>query len=337
MNIQNYSIALFTTFEKNKTTSSVAEEIGINQCSASRFLKSMSIHSSDLVQYINGLFGNKPLNLVIDDFVLSRRYSQETEGTSSMIDQSTKSFTNGINIVGAGLTDGKYFLPLDLEQWIAEFIAGDQYLKKAELAEKIIVRIMKLGIKINCYVLDGLYFSEDFINFLNDNKLNFVIKAKTTTKVLLNGEKIQLQNCKELRLNMNQNQKTIKASWCDKNWYFVAVRRQGKRGEKIIYLITNFRAKSKKYAKVYDSRWTIEKFIRTGKQYLGLKDSRSQEAAVYLNHIRCVFFAYMILQFIVKKLKLDSVEEAIDRIQAWKFKLDFAQINDRVSLFMKSA
>ena len=44
MNIQDYSVVLFTSFEKNKTTSAVAEEIGINQSSASRFLKSINLN-----------------------------------------------------------------------------------------------------------------------------------------------------------------------------------------------------------------------------------------------------------------------------------------------------
>lgn len=68
------------------------------------------------------MFGNKSINLVTDDFVLSRHYSQKTEGTSSMVDQATKAVTNGIKIVGAGLTDGHFFLPIDFEQWIAKFI-----------------------------------------------------------------------------------------------------------------------------------------------------------------------------------------------------------------------
>ena len=142
------------------------------------------------------------------------------------------------------------------------------------------------NIKINCFVLDGFYFSGDFIKFLDDNNLKFAIKAKTTTKVLLDNQKIQLQHCQALRLNQNQNQKATQANWCGRNWCFVAIRRQGKRGEKIIFLITNLTAKTKKYAKIYNSQWTIEKFIKTAKQSLDLKNSRSQEAAIYLNNVR---------------------------------------------------
>ncbi len=258
MNIQEYSVALMTCFERNKTTAAIARVLDSSQSSASRFLKSISINAEDFKPYIYNMFGNKRLILVIDDSTLIRRYSQETDGTSIMIDQSTKSFTMGIKIVSAGLTDGKFFLPIDLEQWVAEFILKNDYLSKVELAKKIILRVLELGLEINYYALDGLYFAEDLIEFFQENNLDFVIKAKTTTTVVHKNKKMQVQDCPDLHLNSNQNQKKIKAKWRGRKLYFVAVRRTGKHGEKIIYLVSNFKAKSKVYARIYDARWCIE-------------------------------------------------------------------------------
>lgn len=337
MNIQKYSIALFTNYERNKTTTAISREIGTSQSTLSRFLSRVSINSYKFTSHIKNLFSNKSVNLIIDDFVLNRRYSNQTEGTSTMIDQSTKSFTQGIKIIGAGLTDGKFFLPIDLEQWIAQFIAKDNYLKKTELAQKIIIKISQLNINIKHFVLDGLYFSAKFITFLDDHNLKFVIKAKTTTSVIYKGQKIKLKDCSDLRLNCNQNQKKIKAKWAGKEWYFIAIRRTGKHGQKIIYLIANFEAKSKIYNKSYSSRWVIEKFIRTSKQSLGLNASKSQQSKIYLNHIRCVFFSYIILQLIMKKFHLRSAEDAIRWAQALKFKYPFDHIVDLISLFVNHA
>lgn len=332
MNIQEYSVALGTSFESNKNPSAVAREVGTSQSTVSRFLKTLDLSDHDFVPLVQHMFGKRKKNFVIDDGTISKRYAQEIEGTSSMIDQSTKTFTNGYKIVAAGLTDGKFFSPIATEQWIAEFIAGDGYLKITQLAEKLILRVLGLGISIEYFVMDGLYFSNDFITFLNDRKLKFVMKAKTTTSVIYKGQRMQLQDCKDLRLNSNQNQKKIVAEWKGKMWHFIAVRRSGKHGEKIIYLITNFQTKSRIYAKIYDSRWKIEKFFRTGKQSLGLKNSFSLEAKIYLNHIKCVFFAYCLLQLLMKKFKLDSVEEAIRKAQTFKNKYGFAQTVDKISL-----
>lgn len=122
MNIQEYSVALATSLESNKNPSAVAREVGTSQSTSSRFLKKLDLTDRDFVPFVHHIFGNKKLNLVIDDGVISKRYSEEIEGVSSMVDQSTKTFTNGYKIVVAGLTDGKYFLPIAIEQWIAEFI-----------------------------------------------------------------------------------------------------------------------------------------------------------------------------------------------------------------------
>src|SRR3990167_2101836 len=326
MKIQKYSVALLTTFERNKNTNAVAAEMNSSQSSLSRLLNKVSITTANLIDIISPLFGDKQLTFVIDDFVINRIYARETEGVSQMIDQSTKSYVNGVKIVAGGLSDGKHFLPLDLEQWIAKFIAGEGYFTKVDLAQKLILTILKPGLNIEYFVLDGLYFTENFINFLNNLGLKFVIKAKTTTAIIYKGEKMQLKNCPDLRLNTNQNCKKIKAEWHGKMWYFIALRRFGKHGPKVIYLIANFSIKSKIYGKIYDLRWSIEKFIRTGKQKLGLKDSQSRNAKVYLNHVRCVFYAYSILQLVMKKFRLKCTEDALRKIQALKFKFQFSEI-----------
>jgi len=332
MNIQEYSVALATSLESNKNPAAVAREVGTSQSTSSRFLKRLDLTDRDFIPFVRHMFGSKKLNLVVDDGVISKRYSEEIEGVSSMVDQSTKTFTNGYKIVVAGLTDGKYFLPIAIEQWIAEFIMQKDYLRTTQLAEKLISRILELGISIEYFVMDGLYFSIEFIKFLDDKRLNFIIKAKTTTSVIYKGKKMQLQDCPDLRLNSNQNQKKIVANWNGQKWYFIAVRRSGKRGPRIIYLIANFNTKSRLYAKIYDSRWKIEKFFRTGKQSLGLSSSFSLEAKIYLNHMKCVFFAYCLLQLLMKKLKLNSIEDAIRKARSLKYNFGFAQTTDRISL-----
>ena len=333
MNIQEYSVALATSLESSKNSTAMAREIGVHQSTTSRFLKTLELNDCDFVPLVQHTFGKKKLDLVIDDGTISRRYSQEVEGASSMIDQSTKSFTTGCKIVVGGLTDGKYFLPIAMEQWIAEFIAGNTYLTMAQLAEKLILRMLELGIFVAHYVMDGLYFSAKFIQCLDSKKLHFLIKAKTTTSVVYKGKSMQLQDCKDLRLNNNQNQKKIIAKWSGKLWYFIAIRRTGKRGTKIIYLIANFNTKARIYAKIYDSRWNIEKFFRTSKQYLGLKNSFSTDATIYLNHIKCVFFAYCLLQILMKKFRLNCIEDAIKKAQALKNKVGFLKTVDQFSLF----
>lgn len=339
MNVHKYSVAILTTNESIKTPTAISNEIGMSQSSGSRFLNRSIESVQNTIAKILRFFKDKFLNFVIDDLVVSRRYAdpKHTEAISSMKDTSTKTFTNGVCVVIGGVTDGKFFLPISLELWVCEEIMGLQYAKKSDLAERMIEKILTFGLNIKYFVLDGLYFSERFINFLDDKKLKFIIKAKTTTLVELDGERIQLQNCPALHLNSNQNHKKIVAKWCKKEWFFIAIKRSGKRGEKIMYLIANFDVTTKTYSKIYDSRWKIEKFIRTAKQHLGLKNSQSQIAKVYINHMKLAMEAYIVLQFIMKKFRLDSAEDALRKVQSLKMNLSFNQIADRISLWMAHA
>ena len=87
MNIQEYSVALSTSFERLKNASTVAREVGVHQSTTSRFLKTLDLTDKNFVPLARALFGNKKLDVVMDDGTISRRYSQEVEGASSMVDQ----------------------------------------------------------------------------------------------------------------------------------------------------------------------------------------------------------------------------------------------------------
>jgi hypothetical protein len=318
MNHSNYSKAILTVTEKKKSTSAISRELDKNQSTVSRALKEFDLSATNFKPMIHEIFGNAELTAIGDDTSIDKRHAKEMEGTSSMIDQSTKTFANSYKIIAFGLTDGKIFLPIDLEQWVSKDIMGTGYLTKIKLAKKLVSTIVNLGIKIKNYVFDGLYCSEEFINYLNDLNHKFVIKARNSLVVKIDGKSVKLSQCTELKLKSHQNQRTIQALWHGKLWYFTAIKRWGKHGEKTIYLISNFKAKPITYRKIYDSRWTIEKFFRTAKQFLGLKDSSSRIASVYTNHIKCVFFSYGLLLIILKHFRLKSPEEALRKVQAQK-------------------
>lgn len=320
MNIQEYSIALLTSFERNKNTSAVARELGESQSTLSRHLKNFNIDISTFKPLIKHVFGKKGLIFGCDDTTITKRYANLIEGTASMFDQATKTFANCYSILAGCLTDGKHLLPIEAKQWVPKSIMQDEYLTKAQVAEKLVTIILSYGLNIQYFVFDGLYSTITFMNFLNDQYCKFVMKIRNTTVVEFNGELVRLSECQALRLNSNQSQKTIYAKWKGKFWYFTAVRRSGKHGPKIIYLVANFKTKARIYVRIYDSRWGVEKLFRTGKQSLGISASSSRFSNVYLNHIKCVFVAYGFLQVIQKKFRLGSAEDAIRKIQSLKLK-----------------
>jgi hypothetical protein len=65
--------------------------------------------------------------------------------------------------------------------------------------------------------------------------------------------------------------------------------------------------------------------------------SASTDATIYLNHIKCVFFTYCLLQILMKKFRLDCIEDAIRKAQALKNKVGFLKTVDRISLLVQYA
>jgi hypothetical protein len=334
MNIQEYSLACVTALESKKTTSAIAREMEVHQSTASRCLQTVDLEDEGFTKsMIAKLFGKKRVAFGLDETVVSKRYSRETEGISfSLLDHSSKTHTDGYKISVGGITDGRFFLPIYFEQWVSKDILKQGYRTIIEIAKSLILKLLSLKVNVEHFVMDGSYCTKEFVHWLNKKGLKFVIKAKTTTSVIYKGQKMQLKDCPDLRLNSNQRAKTIEAEWDGEMWRFTAILRSGKRGPKVIYTIANFKTKSRIYAEIYDARWTVEKCFRTTKQHLGLKDSFSQHANTYLRHIKCVFVAYTLMQLVMKKFKLESVEEAIRKTRALKNRYGFAQTLHRISL-----
>lgn len=331
MNVQEYSVALITVSGSQKNPTNIAREAGVDQSTVSRFLNRDLRLDQKLIDEARQFYGNKKVELIVDDTTVSRRHSRCVEGISVIIDQTTKSFAKGYKIITAGLTDGKSFMPLIMNQLIPKELSDGKHLTLIQATQKMILNILKLKFNIHTYLFDGLFFSEEFVCFLNQLKLRFIMKAKTTTRFLFQGHFMQARNCAALNLNGNQSAKKIAAEWNGTSFYFIAVRRTSKRGESVIYLISNTPMKSKRYAKLYGYRWKIEKFHRTVKQSLGFGKCFSTKSEAYMNHIKAAGLAYCKLQKLIKKLKLDSAEEAIRYIQAQKKILQLAQRYDLVS------
>jgi hypothetical protein len=331
MNVQEYSVALISTSGSQKTPNSIANEIGVSQSTVSRFLSSELDINQNLIEEARQFYGNKKVDLIVDDTSVSRRHSRFVEGVSTIIDQTTKSFAKGYKIITAGLTDGRSFMPIIIDQLIPKELSEGEHLSLIQVTKNLILKIIKLNFSIQTYLFDGLFFSDEFVCFLNQLKLGFIMKAKTTTKFLFQGKFVQARNCPALRLNSNQSAKKTVASWNGNNFHFVAVHRTGKHGTMVIYLISNTPMKSKRYAKLYGYRWKIEKFHRTVKQSLGFGKCFSTKSEVYMNHIKAAGLAYCRLQKLMKKFKLKSAEEAIRYIQAQKNILQLIKKHDPVS------
>jgi hypothetical protein len=87
------------------------------------------------------------------------------------------------------------------------------------------------------------------------------------------------------------------------DFYVTSVKRTTKTGRHIVvYQASNFKAFAKKHVQIYGFRSNIEKFFRTGKQYLGLTHCQLRSKNTQENHIFNVFLLMLSYNFKLKNL-----------------------------------
>jgi hypothetical protein len=146
---------------------------------------------------------------------------------------------------------------------------------------------------------------------LNQLKLRFEMKIHSNRIVTLqSGEEVAIREAFKGKLK-GRRWRTIQIVWKGLTLFLTACKRYNKHGEcKVIYQIGNYRATASIHFHAYGRRWHIEKFFRTSKQSLGLKDCQSRNLIRQAHHIDNVFIAYTILQLQRRKYGLKTPEDA---------------------------
>lgn len=292
-----------------------------------RILNDAPITATELTFLANQFFHNEPLYLIIDDTLIEKMYSRLIEGTSDNYDSSNHSMYRSLCSVVAMVTNGQWALPVDHRLWVSkEFIQSAAYATKTDLAKELI-RLATQTIKIKCVVLDGLYATAHLISWLNENNINFEMRFHSNRMITIGDKKVAIKDFFVSRINGKKTCRTVKGSWSGiPNLYFTAVKRENKRGEiQIVYQVSNYKAEPRQHVRTYSYRWNIEKFFRTAKQKLGLKDCQSRNRQMQNNHIMDVFLAYTFLISECREKCLKKPEEALRRRKGKNSRLSIKQ------------
>jgi SRSO17 transposase len=263
----------------------------------------------------NRFFNYKKVYLVVDDVLIEKMYSTVIEGSSDHYDASSHTYYRSLCSVAIMFTDGYYSIPVAHQLWINKEIMGDEYQKKQEIALALIKSI-KTFCKIKIVIADALYATVEFMKGLIQLDLRFEMKIHANRKVQLKtGEMALIRDIFKGRMKKREC-RTMQITWNKLSLHITACKRYIKRGDcKIIYQVSNFATAASEHVRVYKYRWQIEKFFRTAKQSLGLKDCQSRSATRQTNHINNVFIAYIILQLERKKYRLKTPESALKRLK----------------------
>jgi hypothetical protein len=126
----------------------------------------------------------------------------------------------------------------------------------------------------------------------------------------------QLKLHPALKLYRNEREKTVKAQYQGRTYFFTAYKRRAKDGEyETVYLVSNMDIPAKQQVAAYNMRWPVEKFIRTAKQKFGAMQCQALEIEKQHAHILAGCLAYAILETANIDKEAISVDELVNLIR----------------------
>ena len=222
---------------------------------------------------------------------------------------------NGHAIVAAVITNGKITIPITFRTWYSAKSFPERHQTRIQLAQELIIEI-KAQYPNLMFLLDGAFSSEDMLRFCESNFIKFCMRFNSNKKVVIGGKEAQIRKHKLLKEVGGRNRRTVHGFYKGISLYFVAFKRKEKDGKiKFVYLVTNVKETPQKTIHTYKKRWNIEKFFRTAKQHLGLRDCQALSAAKQEAHIFAVFASYAWLQIKKFNRKAKNPERILHKIR----------------------
>lgn len=333
-NFTFYVLGLILNLERKNCTK-MAKVLNKSHDALYRFLAKhnlfVPLFPSFFIKMANHFAKQKPGFLIVDDSAVSKIFAQCIEKLSWIYNSSLGRPERGLCIVVVAWSNGDVIIPLKFAWWFSKKVVDKElYKTKIQYACDLIDQI-RVSVKFNYLLADGLYFSKDMARFLNDRSIKFLMRCASNRKITTqNGTCEQIKNHNATRLKRNQHSKKVLAYYGDQSLYFITQKRLNKNNEyENVYFVSNMDLHHSDYIKVYGGRWGIEPFFRTVKSYIGLSHCSSLSLDKQTNHVFAVFFVYNFLQFEKVRLKLENPEQALSHLREIKT----TQLTKRLSSF----
>jgi len=313
----SYAQAYITTQGK-KTITSIAQTVSQSRISVQRFFDKRSQKleeiEAELIKQARKCFGLRPVTAVIDETKFQKIYAKQIEGLEYGFDSSNKRTCLLLNYIFVMLTDGAQNIPIKAKNVISKALAKDAYISKDQLVI-MLLESLKKEFNITKFIGDAHYGSATVMQWCRENGIEALTKIPRNRKILVNKESGQIKNLVKLR--RNEHSRRVGAILQGVKCYIYAVKLAP---DKINYYISNYKIDRKKVFEIYKQRWIIEKFFRTAKQRLGLKDCQLLSAEKQMLHIYLVMQAYYDLEMLRVKENLSSVDVAVKHFLTLKSK-----------------
>lgn len=247
------------------------------------------------------------LALVIDDTLISRKFSKKTELLARTFDHDKHQYIAGYRGLTLGWTDGNTFLPVNFalmsthkEQNIIgqrtkindqRQIAGRRRAQAQrpmnEVALELIRQAIRLGVKAQYILFDSWYSSPKMYWHLLQSGLNGIGMLKKSSKVYytyrgrhysIKGLYNRLAASKLKKRNHYLYSSIVTAQYQGHSFPLkvIFVSKRGSKGNYLVLATTKIGLRPEETIQLYGRRWQIETYFKAAKQYLALNRSQIQ-------------------------------------------------------------
>lgn len=313
-------IVLFTG---KKNCSSISRSLGLSHDVLYEFFEDIDTDKMLLQKCLEMIHSQLPTKtgawyINIGETLIEKMFSEKMEAVAYNWSGVHDSIMRGHAIVAAVITNGELTIPINFKTWYSEKTFPDLHKTRIELAQIIMIEIKTLYPNL-MFLLDGGFSSENMLRFCTTNQIKYCMRFNSNKKVVIGKKEAQVRNHGIIKPSNKRNARSVRGSYKGVSAYFVAFRRYDKKGNaKLVYLVTSEKEPPKKTIQTYKKRWNIEKFFRTAKQHLGLRDCQALSAAKQEVHIFTVFVAYAWLQIQKFNQKAKNPEQILHKIRKQK-------------------
>jgi hypothetical protein len=244
-------------------------------------------------------------HLILDDVIVPKPFSRFVAGTYVDYDYTQKRYIRSHRILVVIWTNGTIYIPVAFAFWHhRDFVR--RYRTKNQIARILVYYVVRHHIPFSYLTFDNWYASKQNLNLFNKLGITFVTRLRKNTWIIHEDMKQKVSQLTRYECHyydeLNAYVRQFEVKYPRFGTGSLAVVKNDKHEEpgKTKYLFTNdLSFTNREMILRYRSRWHIEVFFRTCKQYLGLSACQAQMMPQVILHVRMVFLAYTLTQLLM--------------------------------------
>jgi hypothetical protein len=297
-----------TVLERKQTQSRIASTIGhVTHDALNRLAGELSgLYPRTIictVSLITGIYDSG--YVILDDTVVPKPFSRFVAGTYVDYDHTQKRHVRCHRIVVVIWTNGSIYIPVAFAFWHhRDFVR--KYRTKNQIARILIYYVVRHHIPFSYLTFDNWYASKQNLRFFGKLGIKFVTRLRNNTWIVHDNERQKVHKLTRYECHyyskLDAYVKQFEVKYPGFGMGSLAIVKNDKHTEpgRTKYLFTNDPSlTNREFVLRYRSRWHVEVFFRTCKQHFGLTACQAQMMPQVILHVRMVFLAYVLTQFLM--------------------------------------